>query len=39
MWESQAALGRDFSKPLREATTFVAFLGGVISTAGCPSAV
>ena len=34
MWESHAAFLRDFSKPLREATRFVAFLGGVISTAG-----
>ena len=45
MWESQAAFLRDFSKPLREASAFVAFRGGVISTAGffcavsvCPSA-
>jgi hypothetical protein len=34
MWESHAAFERDFSKPLREATFFVAFRGGVISTAG-----
>ena len=34
MWESHAALLRDFSKPLREATRFVAFRSGVISTAG-----
>jgi len=34
MWESHAAFERDFSKPLREATAFVAFRGGVISTAG-----
>jgi hypothetical protein len=34
MWESHAAFERDFSKPLREATVFVAFRGGVISTAG-----
>lgn len=33
MWESQAAFWPDFSKPLREATSFVAFRGGVISTA------
>ena len=33
MWESQAAFWPDFSKPLREATLFVAFRGGVISTA------
>jgi hypothetical protein len=33
MWESQAAFERDFSKPLREATLFVAFRGGVISIA------
>ena len=33
MWESQAASWPDFSKPLREATAFVAFRGGVISTA------
>jgi hypothetical protein len=39
MWESQAAFWPDFSKPLREATALVAFLGGVISTAGWPSAV
>jgi hypothetical protein len=25
MWESHAAFERDFSKPLREATVFVAF--------------
>jgi hypothetical protein len=34
MWESHAAFERDFSKPLREATAFVAFRGGVISRAG-----
>ena len=34
MWKSHAALLRDFSKPLREATRFVAFRSGVISTAG-----
>jgi hypothetical protein len=33
MWESHAAFERDFPKPLREATFFVAFRGGVISTA------
>ena len=33
MWESQAAFWPDFSKPRREATFFVAFRGGVISTA------
>ena len=33
MWESQAAFWPEFSKPLREATLFVAFRGGVISTA------
>ena len=33
MWESQAAFWPDFSKPLREATPFGAFRGGVISTA------
>jgi hypothetical protein len=33
MWESQAAFWPDFSKPRREATAFVAFRGGVISTA------
>ena len=34
MWESHAAFLRDFSKPLREATRFVAFRSGVISIAG-----
>ena len=34
MWESHAAVERDFSKPLREASAFLAFRGGVISTAG-----
>ena len=33
MWETQAAFWPEFSKPLREATLFVAFRGGVISTA------
>ena len=33
MWESHAALLRDFPKPLREASAFLAFRGGVISTA------
>ena len=36
MWESQAAFWADFSKRLREATVFVAFRGGVISTASAP---
>jgi hypothetical protein len=39
MWESQAAFWPDFSKPRWEATGLVAFLGGVISIAGWPSAV
>jgi hypothetical protein len=30
MWESRAHLGRDFSKPRRESTLSVDFLGGVI---------
>ena len=30
MWESHAAFERDFSKPLREATSFVAFRRGGI---------
>ena len=34
MWKSHSALLRDFSKPLREATRFVAFRSGVISIAG-----
>ena len=34
MGESHAAVERDFSKPLREATRFVAFRSGGISTAG-----
>ena len=34
MWESHAAVERDFSQPLREATRFVAFRRGGISTAG-----
>ena len=34
MWESHAAVERDFSKPLPEATRFVAFRSGGISTAG-----
>ena len=34
MWESHAVVERDFSKPLREATRFVAFRSGGISTAG-----
>jgi hypothetical protein len=33
MWESRAAFWPDFPNPLREATFFVAFRGGVISTA------
>jgi hypothetical protein len=36
MWESQAAFWPDFSKPLREANAFLAFRGGVISTASGP---
>ena len=39
MWKSQAAFWPDFSKPRWEATGLVAFLGGVISIAGWPSAV
>jgi hypothetical protein len=34
MGESHAAFERDFSTPLREATSLVAFRGDVISTAG-----
>ena len=34
MWERHAAFERDFSKPPREASAFLAFRGGGISTAG-----